>query len=68
MRRFSYDGDGLFRAPNDVCETDLPEADQDDLLQVWVTLEGPYRYDTAAGGTNEVPDFSIRRAVLISKG
>jgi len=67
-RRYRYDGDGLFRADDDVCEEDLDGADQDDLLQVWATLDGPYRYDTAAGGTNEIPDFAIRKAVLVSKG
>lgn len=68
LRSYSYDGDGIFRAPPGVCDEDLAESDQDDLLQVWVDLTGPYRYDTAAGGTNEVPDFRIRRAVLIRKG
>ena len=66
-RRFNYDGDGLFRAPPAVCTDQLSDADQDDLLQVWVELTGSYRYDTAAGGTNEIPDFTILRAVLITK-
>jgi len=68
LRRFNYDGDGLFRAPADVCDEDLVDSDQDDLLRVWATMTGPYRYDTAAGGTNVVPDFTIRQAVLINKG
>ena len=66
-RSYKYDGDGIFRAPPEVCESDLDEADQDDLLKVWVTLNGAYRYDTAAGGTNEIPDFVIRKATLITK-
>lgn len=64
---FRYDGDGLFRADEEVCDRDLSGADQDDLLQIWGTLIGPYRYDTAAGGTNEIPDFIIQRAVLVAK-
>lgn len=67
LRRFDYDGDGLFRAPTDVCDESLSDADQGDLLQVWGTLQGPYRYDTAAGGTNEIPDFVLRHAVLVTK-
>lgn len=68
LRSFVYDGDGLFRAPASVCANDLGTADQDDLLQIWATLDGAYRYDTAAGGTNEIPEFTIERAVLVTKG
>jgi len=66
-RRFDYDGDGIFRAPDEVCDRDLSDADQQDLLKVWATLTGSYRYDTAAGGTNEIPDFTIQKAELVAK-
>jgi len=66
-QKYKYDGDGIFRAPADVCDRDLADADQDDLVQVWATLTGSYRYDTAAGGTNEIPDFTIRKLALVAK-
>jgi hypothetical protein len=66
-RRYRYDGDALFVALDAVCQSDLAEADQDDVLRVWGLLVGPWTYDTAAGGTNEVPQFSIRKAEVIQK-
>ena len=66
-RSFRYDGDGLFQAGPTVCVTDLDGADQDDLLKLWVNVVGTYNYDTAAGGTNAVPQFSIVKAELVSK-
>ncbi len=65
---YKYDGDGIFRAGPSVCGDGLADADQDDLLKVWVTVTGTFRYDTAAGGTNEIPDFTLRRVELVAKG
>ncbi len=65
---YEYDGDGVFRADPPVCSDGLADADQDDLLKVWVTVTGTFRYDTAAGGTNEIPDFTLRKVELIAKG
>lgn len=67
-RSWKYEGDGLFTASGTVCQENLADADQDDLLRVWADLGGSYSYDTAIGGTNEVPRFSIRHAELVSKG
>ncbi len=66
-RSYRYDGDGLFQAGPAVCSNDLDGADQDDLLKVWVDVVGTYSYDTAAGGTNAVPQFTIVKAQLVSK-
>ncbi|MEZ5378828.1 MAG: hypothetical protein R2733_20170 [Acidimicrobiales bacterium] len=66
--RYKYDGDGVFRADPSVCAEGLADADQDDLLKVWATATGTFRYDTAAGGTNEIPDFTIRKVELVAKG
>lgn len=66
-RSFSYDGDGIFLFPDEVCGGALSDADQDDLLRVWADLIGPFSYDTAAGGTNEIPQFVVRAAELIQK-
>ena len=66
-RSWRYDDTGLFRAVGSTMCDQLDGADQDDLLKLYVDLEGPYRYDTAAGGTNEVPEFSIRKATLVQK-
>ncbi len=66
-RSFRYDGSGLFQAGPSVCTDDLDGADEDDLLKVWVEVVGTYNYDTAAGGTNAVPQFSIVKAELVSK-
>ncbi len=66
-RSWRYDGDGLFRAGATVCSVDLDGADQDDVLKLWVEVLGTYRYDTAAGGTNAVPEFEIRKAELVQK-
>lgn len=66
-RSYKYDADGLFRAREPLCADQLSGADQDDLLKVWVTVVGPYHYDTAAGGTNEVPEFEIVKAELVRK-
>ncbi len=66
-RAFRYDHDALFALPAEVCEAALGDADQDDLLQVWAVLVGPYRYDTAAGGTNEIPEFAVVDAELVTK-
>lgn len=52
---------------NELCSDQLGDADQDDVLKLWVTLVGPYHYDTAAGGTNEVPEFKIVKATLVKK-
>jgi len=46
---------------------DLTDSDQDDVLHVWAELVGSFSYDTAIGGTNEVPQFTIRRADLVRK-
>jgi len=64
---YRYDGDGLFQAGPTVCTGDLSGADQDDLLKLWVEVVGTYNYDTAAGGTNAVPQLSIVKAELLSK-
>ena len=66
-RSFRYDGDGLSQAGSTVCTNGLEGADQDDLLKLWVEVVGTYTYDTAAGGTNAVPQLTIVKAELVSK-
>lgn len=42
----------------------LEGIDADDHVKVWATGMGPYAYDTAMGGTNEIPLWSIEKVEL----
>lgn len=63
--RHQYGEDAAFTA-GDAC-SDLEGIDADDHVKVWATGGGPYRYDTAAGGTNEIPMWSIEKVELVRK-
>ncbi len=51
----------------------LPDAalgngvDNDDIIEFWGEVEGPYTYDTAIGGSNTVPAVVVRYLNLVEK-
>jgi hypothetical protein len=65
--RYQYGDDAAFSSASDTSCPSLEGIDADDHIKVWATGMGPYRYDTAAGGTNEIPLWSIEKVELIRK-
>jgi hypothetical protein len=41
--------------------------DNNDIIEFWGTVSGPYSYDTAIGGKNTVPAVSVRYMNLLEK-
>ena len=65
--RYQYGEDAAFVASDDTSCPGLEGIDADDHVKVWATGLGPYRYDTAMGGTNEIPLWSIEKVELVRK-
>jgi hypothetical protein len=65
---FEYGDDGFFTFGllADTCPQ-LDGIDADDHIKVWGTVEGPYDYDTAIGGTNSIPQLDIEKVELVRK-
>lgn len=65
--RYEYGEDAAFVSTSDTVCPELDGVDADDHIKVWATGQGPYRYDTAAGGTNEIPLWLIEKVELVRK-
>lgn len=65
--RYQYGEDAAFVASEGSSCPSLEGIDADDHVKVWATGMGPYRYDTAMGGTNEIPLWSIEKVELVRK-
>lgn len=66
QRSFEYGEDGAFVADDDTC-SQLDGVDADDHVKIWAEGAGPHSYDTAMGGSNEIPLWSIEKVELVRK-